>query len=631
MLERVLDLVAVRDHRGRRAAGRREPRAGARGAATAARGGRPGLDALLAIAHVDRARAGAGEIAFRVAPRINACGRLGHPAEALELLLTDDARRARALAERLDDLNRERQAVEDRILRDALRRHEELEPERRDARGLVLWSDEWHAGVVGIVASRLVERLRRPVVLVAVEGEEGRGSGRSLPVYDLHAALAATSERLEAYGGHRVAAGVTVRADRLEDFARAFAAHADAALADEALSPVERIDAVASLADVSLDVADELGRLEPFGLGNPGVSVLLPAVEIGDVRPMGADNKHLRFVVRSSAGTCRVVQWGGGRDAETLGGGRFDVVARVERNDWNGTSSVQLVGRGAVPVADLVSVPAGLCTTPCDASCAALARPSALDDAGVQLCRARRCAPPSAGGGGRAVGGRAHRGHRRGRPGGGRRRRAPPRPRPPRAAPGALRPAGCAAVRRVRGRGARCASGHGRRRRVARAGRPRHARRRPSSAPPSATWRCWTRRRRQPGSRRSTACRRASTSARWPDRRRRPWRAACTRPAPRGRSRRRSGGRSRTAAARPTRSTSGCWRPRARRTRGSARGPWRCWSRPAWLRATARATERSTTAPGRVDLTAIPAFAAAADVHADGLRVLGGEPLPVAV
>ncbi len=247
----------------------------------------------------------------------------------------------------------------------------------------MLWSEEWHAGVVGIVASRLVERLRRPVVLVALEGDEGRGSGRSLPVYDLHAGLTATSEHLEAYGGHRVAAGVTVRADRLEEFARAFAAHADAALADEDLSPVERIDAVASLADVSLDVADELGRLEPFGLGNPGVSVLLPAVEVGDVRPMGADNKHLRFVVRSSAGTCRAVQWGGGRDAETLGGGRFDVVARVERNDWNGTSSVQLVSRGAVPVADLAGVPAGLCATPCDASCAERARPSALDDPGV--------------------------------------------------------------------------------------------------------------------------------------------------------------------------------------------------------------------------------------------------------
>jgi single-stranded-DNA-specific exonuclease len=269
--------------------------------------------------------------------------------------------------------------VEERILRDALQRHEALEPELRDARGLVLWSDEWHPGVVGIVASRLVERLRRPVVLVAVEGEEGRGSGRSLPVYDLHAGLAATSEHLVAFGGHRVAAGVTVRTDCLDAFARAFAAHADAALTDDDLAPLERVDAVASLADVSLDLADELARLEPFGLGNPGVSVLLPGVELGDARTLGADGKHLRFVVRSSAGSCRVVQWGAGRELERLADGRYDVVARVERNDWNGTSAVQLVARGAVPLADAGAPVPGECATPCDATCAVRARPSLLE------------------------------------------------------------------------------------------------------------------------------------------------------------------------------------------------------------------------------------------------------------
>ena len=277
MLERVLDLVAVAtiadvvplvdENRGLVRAGLRRLRGG----------GRPGLDALIAVAHVDRARAGAGEIAFRARAahqRLRPARPPGGGARAAA-----DGRRAAGAGpgRRLDDLNRERQAVEDAILRDALRRPRSSSPSGATpaawccgrTSGTRAWSASWPRGWSSACGGRWCWwrwRARRVA-----------GSGRSLPVYDLHAGLAATSEHLEAYGGHRVAAGVTVRADRLEDFARAFAAHADAALADEDLSPVERIDAVASLADVSLDVADELGRLEPFGLGNPGVSVLLPA------------------------------------------------------------------------------------------------------------------------------------------------------------------------------------------------------------------------------------------------------------------------------------------------------------------------------------------------------------------
>jgi single-stranded-DNA-specific exonuclease len=140
----------------------------------------------------------------------------------------------------------------------------------------------------------------------------------------------------------------------------------------------ERVDAVASIGDVSLELADELARLEPFGLGNPGVAVLLPAVEVADARALGSDGKHLRYVVRSSAGSCRVVQWGAGRQADELTAGRYDVVARVERNDWNGSSSVQLVARGALPLPDRLAPPAGLCATDCDAGCPARARPSAV-------------------------------------------------------------------------------------------------------------------------------------------------------------------------------------------------------------------------------------------------------------
>ena len=169
----------------------------------------------------------------------------------------------------LDARNRERQAVEGDILRDALAMAEALSDERRAQRGLVLASPDWHVGVVGIVAARVAERLRRPTVLIALEGEEGRGSGRSLPTFDLHAGLAACAEHLVAWGGHRAAAGVTVRADAVEAFAAAFAAHADATLEDDDLVAVERMDAIVSLSDVSLDLADELAQLEPHGLAQP--------------------------------------------------------------------------------------------------------------------------------------------------------------------------------------------------------------------------------------------------------------------------------------------------------------------------------------------------------------------------
>ncbi len=324
---------------------------------------RPGLDALLRIARCDRTRVGSTEIGFRLAPRINAAGRLGHPREALELLTTDDEQRARELADVLDARNRERQAVEADILRDALAMAEALPDERRAARGLVLASPDWHVGVVGIVAARVAERLRRPTVLIALEGEEGRGSGRSLPAFDLHAGLAACAEHLVAFGGHRAAAGVTIRADAVDAFAAAFAAHADEVLVDDDLVPVERMDAVLSLADVSLDLADELARLEPHGLGNPAVRLLAPGIQLAGVATLGQEGKHLRFTARSAAGTCRTVFWGAGGDLARLAqGGRHDLVCRVERNDWNGTSTVQLTARAvlAAKVAPLISEPCAL-------------------------------------------------------------------------------------------------------------------------------------------------------------------------------------------------------------------------------------------------------------------------------
>src|SRR5690242_2505592 len=180
-----------------------------------ARTQKPGLRALMRAAGVDPATVDAGSVGFRLAPRINAAGRLGHPRAALELLLTEDPERAKALADELEELNRDRQAVEGRILREAIQQVEEWSEAKRRRRAYVLAGADWHEGVIGIVASRLVERFHRPVVLIAGGEGEWKGSGRSISTFDLHAGLAACSSLLGRWGGHRAAAGLSISAENV--------------------------------------------------------------------------------------------------------------------------------------------------------------------------------------------------------------------------------------------------------------------------------------------------------------------------------------------------------------------------------------------------------------------------------
>ena len=342
-LATVADVVPLRDeNRGLVRAGLRRLR----------RTSKPGLRALMAVARVDRAHASSTDVGFRLAPRINAAGRLCHPDEALELLLTDDEPRARALAERLEALNRERQAVEDGILGEAVDQVEAADDAWQARRAYVIHGPEWHEGVIGIVASRLVERYGRPVVLIAGEGDEVKGSGRSIPAYDLHAGLTATSEHLSRFGGHRVAAGLTMRADRVEAFAAALAGHAGAHLSDAELVRRQRVDAVLAPAETSLELADELDRLEPFGLGNPGVVLLAPAAGLREVKRIG-EGRHLRMTVELGGFRCGAVWFGhGGAAAELRADGRFDVAYRLSRNEWNGAASAQMLVKAVAPVVE---------------------------------------------------------------------------------------------------------------------------------------------------------------------------------------------------------------------------------------------------------------------------------------
>jgi single-stranded-DNA-specific exonuclease len=308
--------------------------------------GRPGLQALMRCAGVDPAAVDSGAVGFRLAPRINAAGRLGRPDVALELVLTDDAGEAKRHAETLEELNRDRQAVEERIVREAIAAVDEMTEPHRRRRGYVLWNEEWHEGVIGIVASRLVERFHRPVVLVTRSHDGWKGSGRSIASFDLHGALAACSEHLERFGGHRAAAGLSIQEENLEAFADAFAAHADAHLADDELFEVVKVDAVVSARDLTLGLAEELARLAPFGLGNPEPTLLVPATEAVTPSTVG-DGKHLRFRVRQhgrDAGTA--IAFGQGSQIDRIrASGRFDVAFRLKENQWNGTVAPQLVVR----------------------------------------------------------------------------------------------------------------------------------------------------------------------------------------------------------------------------------------------------------------------------------------------
>jgi single-stranded-DNA-specific exonuclease len=312
-----------------------------------ARTQKPGLRALMKVARVDPAAVDAGAVGFRLAPRINAAGRLGHPRAALELLLTEDREEARRLADRLEELNRDRQAVEDKILRAAIGKVEEWPEAKRRQRGYVVWGEDWHEGVIGIVASRLVERYHRPVVLIA--GTEGlwKGSGRSIPSFDLHGALAACAHHFERFGGHRAAAGLSISPEQLEPFAEAFAAQAEGLVGEEDLLPTTIIDAVLPRgARLTLDLCEELRRLAPFGLGNPAVTLLAPACELGDLATVG-DGKHLRFRVhRDGRDAGSAIAFGQGTKLDRYRRvGLYDVAFRLEENRWNGTVAPQLVVR----------------------------------------------------------------------------------------------------------------------------------------------------------------------------------------------------------------------------------------------------------------------------------------------
>ena len=210
----------------------------------------------------------------------------------------------------------------------------------------MLASDGWHAGVIGIVAARIAERHHRPCVLIALDGDEGTGSGRSIPRFDLLGGLHAASETLQRYGGHRAAAGLTIARADVPAFREAFAAHAASVLRPEDLRPEVRVDAVAPGDALTLSLAEELEQLAPFGMGNPAVSLLVPAALLDDPRPMG-EGRHVSFTLAAGGARSRCVLFGAGSKLPAEPQEPIGAVVRLERNHWNGTTEPRLILRHA--------------------------------------------------------------------------------------------------------------------------------------------------------------------------------------------------------------------------------------------------------------------------------------------
>lgn len=298
-----------------------------------------GLRSMIRAAGLQGKLMTAGRVGFILAPRLNAAGRVGHAMRGVQLLMSEDEHEANTIARELEELNARRQELDHETLDQAREMLEQLDP--AETYGIVLASENWHPGVIGIVASRIVEEYGRPAVLIAVEGEYGKGSGRAIPALDLHGALAKCSDLLLRFGGHRAAAGITIARDRVEEFAARFNEVARASLTPEDLVPEVRIDLEVGLDGANEDLERMLRHFEPFGMGNPAPVLVARGVHlVAPPKLIGRDGLKLRL--SAGQGELEAIGWGfASRIAEFDPSIPVDVAFRLERDDYRGESRLQ--------------------------------------------------------------------------------------------------------------------------------------------------------------------------------------------------------------------------------------------------------------------------------------------------
>jgi single-stranded-DNA-specific exonuclease len=298
----------------------------------------PGLQALAAATGLAGKEIRARHVGFVLGPRLNAAGRVGDATDGLRLLLSDDPAESAALAQKLEGMNVERQALDQRILDEALEQVEQTPDLERHA-GFVLVGDGWHPGVVGIVASRVVERYGRPTFLIAFDGDIGKGSGRSTSRFNLHAALLSCGDLLERFGGHHMAAGLTIRRDSLDAFRERFGDVARQCLAPEDLGPEQRVDLELSLGEVTPTLERLCRYLEPCGQGNPSPVFGVRGVRFTNRTVVG--NGHLKGFLEDATGRLCAIGFQWADRVPWLGEGLVDAAFRIETNEWNGFSTLQ--------------------------------------------------------------------------------------------------------------------------------------------------------------------------------------------------------------------------------------------------------------------------------------------------
>ena len=278
-------------------------------------------------------------VSFGIAPRINACGRMGHADEALKLFLTNDKTEAIRLTQKLNDYNKERQDIEKNIFEEALNKINEENIEEKSA--IVLGGDHWHHGVIGIVASKITDMYFKPSILICFEGNKGKGSGRSIPGFDLHKALCETSQYLEKYGGHAMAVGLSLSKEKFEDFKKVFQEYADSKDINE-IVPIINIDKLITEKELNLEAVRDLEKLEPFGEANKCPLIAYKNLKIDSIRVL-TEGKHMKLTLKTEKNNI-ITAMGfnmGYRAEEYLIGDKVDIVGTLEINAFNGNENIQ--------------------------------------------------------------------------------------------------------------------------------------------------------------------------------------------------------------------------------------------------------------------------------------------------
>ncbi|MFN7430477.1 MAG: single-stranded-DNA-specific exonuclease RecJ [bacterium] len=299
-----------------------------------------GVRALVDACGLSGEKVGEYDVGFRLAPRLNACGRMDHAKHAIELFTSDDGTRCAEIAEQLESANRERRGVESEIVQQACVLAGLLGMTGSDRRAIVLADERWHAGVVGICCSRLVERFCRPTILMQIDAETGEahGSCRSIEGYNLHAGLEACAVHLKRFGGHDMAAGVALHKESIPAFVEAFTAHANAHSEADRLTHALRIDAECSPSELTVPAVRRLLSLEPFGRGNPAIKLLLRGVTLAsEPRRFGAGGPHLELSLGDGVRRVSATAWRWGEQASKLARGmKVDAVIEPKIDSYGG-------------------------------------------------------------------------------------------------------------------------------------------------------------------------------------------------------------------------------------------------------------------------------------------------------